>query len=527
MDPAQEFEAKMLLRQQPMNDVIERGDSAVQEFYRGATVFVTGGSGFLGKQLVEKLFRACKLKKMFLLLRPKKGKSMQERLDYMLQDSAFDLVRGKRPRFADKIVPVSGDVADVRLGLSDADWATITAEVDIVIHMAATIRFDEPLNVATLTNVRGTRETLELAKNCKKLRNYVYVSTAYSQATEERIGKDVLEQFYPCPVAPNVMIAMAERMDVARLNGITPELTKGWPNTYAFTKAIAEEMVRIYAADLPVCVVRPPIVVGGYREPMPGWLDMSSVMGPSGILVGVALGIMHVFFVDIHKGLALTPVDLVNNAIITAAWDSMDRRKITNEVPIYTVTDKEMFIKWELARDVMNNSRELASVKAVWYCYLIETSNKLKYFLLTWLIHYIPAYLLDGVCAVLPFRAKGIPPFISIYTKIDKLSFIYRYFLSNSWQFGNENLKSMLDSMSDTDRAIFNFDMKKVSKPDLLKIWLIGVRKYILKDGLKDSAVAVKNQKLFYIANCFIFVLYFYIWWTLFSVFWAVLNYMF
>ena len=57
MDPAQEFEAKLLARLKPVHEVTALGTSAVQQFYNGATVFLTGGSGFLGKQLIEKLLR--------------------------------------------------------------------------------------------------------------------------------------------------------------------------------------------------------------------------------------------------------------------------------------------------------------------------------------------------------------------------------------------------------------------------------------------------------------------------------------
>ncbi|KAJ8707571.1 hypothetical protein PYW07_011248 [Mythimna separata] len=57
LDIAQQTELALLERQKPMNAVIDRGDSDVQQFYRDAAVLLTGGSGFLGKQLVEKLFR--------------------------------------------------------------------------------------------------------------------------------------------------------------------------------------------------------------------------------------------------------------------------------------------------------------------------------------------------------------------------------------------------------------------------------------------------------------------------------------
>uniref|UniRef100_A0A2A4K1M6 Fatty acyl-CoA reductase n=1 Tax=Heliothis virescens TaxID=7102 RepID=A0A2A4K1M6_HELVI len=170
MDPAQEFVAKVHARQKPMIEAIARGDSAVQQFYQDATIFITGGSGFLGKQLIEKLFRATKISKVLLLLRPKKGKPIEQRLLDMLQDPVFESVRELQPNFAEKIVPVAGDVAELKLGLSEKDWNMVAQETDIFLHVAATTRFDEPLKVATLINVRGAREALLLGKACKKLK---------------------------------------------------------------------------------------------------------------------------------------------------------------------------------------------------------------------------------------------------------------------------------------------------------------------------------------------------------------------
>ena len=57
MDPALALEVAALSRQNAVNKAIEKGDSDIQQFYSGVTVFVTGGSGFLGKLLIEKLLR--------------------------------------------------------------------------------------------------------------------------------------------------------------------------------------------------------------------------------------------------------------------------------------------------------------------------------------------------------------------------------------------------------------------------------------------------------------------------------------
>jgi len=56
--------------------------TGIRGFYQGKSVFITGGTGFIGKVIVEKLLRACPdIKNIYFLVRPKKGKTCQERMD--------------------------------------------------------------------------------------------------------------------------------------------------------------------------------------------------------------------------------------------------------------------------------------------------------------------------------------------------------------------------------------------------------------------------------------------------------------
>ena len=60
--------------------------SEVNEFYKGKSVFLTGGSGFMGKVLIEKLLYSCSdLKEIFILMRPKKGRVPESHLQEMFK----------------------------------------------------------------------------------------------------------------------------------------------------------------------------------------------------------------------------------------------------------------------------------------------------------------------------------------------------------------------------------------------------------------------------------------------------------
>ncbi|XP_048487960.1 fatty acyl-CoA reductase wat [Plutella xylostella] len=501
MDPASDI--AMLSRMRNIRTAEERGDSRVQRAFSGATIFITGGTGFLGKQLIEKLFRSCRdIKKVYVLSRDKKGKSMEERLKETLQDPVFDEVRKVNSYFEKRLVPVAGDVAELRLGLSDDDWNMLAEEVNFIYHIAATVKFDEPLKVAILTNARGTREAITLAKETKDLKTFVYVSTAFSNCYNE----EAFEKFYPTPVSAQTIIDLVETFDEERLDAITREILGGWPNTYSFSKAIAEDAVRTMATDIPTCVVRPGIVVPTACEPVPGWMDIGNVFGPSGILLGIGLGVTHTTLVNPDVRQDVVPVDYVNNLTIAATWDTVKRyERGHRDIKIYTLSNIRNFINYNSYVDVLDTEgRQLVTPKAMWYCGAIHAENKYTLFLFTLFMHYIPAFFVD---IVLKLRGSKLR-LMKIYKKAYRLNLILSYFMVREFRLHDDNTVDLFNRLSKTDRTIFHFDVADVDFRVFTKYWWLGLRKYILKDGLKGTARAVQKQKWLKVANYVLVIMY-------------------
>lgn len=57
----------------------------LKDFYTDSVLLITGGTGFLGRVLLQKLVRTFSIKRIYLLVRKKDTSSVEERMDELFQ----------------------------------------------------------------------------------------------------------------------------------------------------------------------------------------------------------------------------------------------------------------------------------------------------------------------------------------------------------------------------------------------------------------------------------------------------------
>ncbi|XP_012580990.1 PREDICTED: fatty acyl-CoA reductase 1 isoform X6 [Condylura cristata] len=307
---------------------------SIPEYYEGKNVLLTGATGFLGKVLLEKLLRSCpKVNSVYVLVRQKSGQTPQERVEEVLSSKLFDRLRDENPDFKQKIIAINSELTQPKLALSEEDKEVIIDSTNIIFHCAATVRFNETLRDAVQLNVIATRQLILLAQQMKNLEVFMHVSTAYAYCNRKHIDEIV----YPPPVDPKKLIDSLEWMDDGLVNDITPKLIGDRPNTYIYTKALAEYVVQQEGAKLNVAIVRPSIVGASWKEPYPGWID--NFNGPSGLFIAAGKGILRTMRASNSALADLVPVDVVINTSLAAAWYSgVNRYMRPRNIMVYNCT---------------------------------------------------------------------------------------------------------------------------------------------------------------------------------------------
>lgn len=478
-------------------------ESQIARFYQDRVVFITGGTGFIGKVLLEKLLRSCPgLKRAYLLVRSKRGEEPQARLEKMFNSQMFDRLKQQQPNALEKVTALAGDLTEPNLGLSASDEAVLMDNVSIVFHSGATVRFDEPLRKAVELNVLGTRRVLDLCRRMPHFSALVHVSTAYSNCDKS----DVLEVIYPPPLGAEKVVEVIESAGKDRNSNVEEHLF-GQPNTYTLTKSLAESLLLEERGDRPVAIVRPSIVTASMREPVPGWID--NYNGCTGIIVTLALGLLPSILADKKCIADVIPVDVVANMLICAAWHTAVTRP--KNVKVYHCTSGTLKSRtWgDLADATQKNILRHPLPDAIRFPKFTMTSSQLWHEMNLWCVHYLPACLID-----LALQLYGQKPrFVRRYQKIRNAMDTLQYFTTHSWMFRTDNVLDLVRELSPTDAKLFNFDVRTLAWSQYWKNYILGIRKYLFKaDDAKEPDARKHLKRLYALRLFFQALLFFFLW---------------
>ncbi|CAG5132484.1 unnamed protein product [Candidula unifasciata] len=397
----------------------------------------------------------------------------------------FDRLRTERPYFATQLRPVCGDMLLPNLGLSASDCQMLKQNVHVVFHSAATIRFDEPLRVAVEMNVVAVRKMLVLCRTFRHLEALVHVSTAYANCDRPYIEETV----YPPPVEPQKIIDVLEWMDDEILELFTPKLMGEKPNTYTYTKQLAEHLLVTEGSDLPIAIVRPSIVGAAWKEPFPGWID--NYNGPSGIYIAAGRGLLRSMKGESKASADIVPVDIPVNIMITVAWYTAIA-KPKNILIYHATTGGAKPFTWGDISDVVNKSFKHTPLEG---CFrrpnVAIVSNNFLHEYWTCVSHLFPAYICD-----IAFRLMGKRPrMVRLYHKLHRSIDCLKFFTLNEWHWANSNQYMLRQQLSQADQKIFYFDLHPLHWPTYIENYCLGAKKYVLNEDVSGLPAARAHMR--------------------------------
>jgi alcohol-forming fatty acyl-CoA reductase len=280
---------------------------------------LTGVTGFLGKVVLEELLRRREelgVERVHVLIRPRKQRQPAERFRREVAGSpCFARLPSDWTRY---VSIVQGTLEEPGLGLERSSYSELAARVTHILHAAASVSFDLPLQEAARANVATSLNLLELARDCARLGRLVYVSTAYvTPHPGEGVPIEEVLAPLPAPAAELYRAILDGRSEAAALLK-----RSGHPNTYTLTKSLAEHLLLERRGEVPLAIIRPSIISASWQHPFPGWIDSTSGFASFVVLIGMG----HLRAVAGLPGtrLDLVPVDEVARRMLEECQHSTE-----------------------------------------------------------------------------------------------------------------------------------------------------------------------------------------------------------
>jgi len=358
---------------------------SVRGALRGKHVLLIGGTGFIGKVwLANLLTELPEIGRVYLLIREHRSATALERFERVISESpVFErLAERHGDRFADflreRVEVLSGDASKPGLGLAPDARQRLARSLDLVVNSAGLTDFNPDLRDALAMNVRATDYLLDFLRGCDRAallhlstcyavgrrdgrileelpKNYTPIGAPGFDATKEwhRL-EDVVRETEARAESPEITKelrsqALNKRHAAKNLHGVALEnqIRKnrvrwlreammdagteranelGWPNTYTFTKSLAESLIRDYLDATPgaaIAVVRPSIVESSIEKPFLGWNEGVNTSASLSYLLGTWFRQLPT---NESKNLDLIPVDLACRGMTLIAAALVERR---------------------------------------------------------------------------------------------------------------------------------------------------------------------------------------------------------
>ncbi|XP_046976795.1 putative fatty acyl-CoA reductase CG5065 [Vanessa cardui] len=467
---------------------------SIKDFYRGKNILVTGGTGFMGKVLLEKLLYSIPdIGNIYVLMRPKKGKSVQQRYEDMQRLPLFDRLRNEKPSVLKKIKPLQGDVLFDNFGLSEKEIEILSDEISLVFHFAATLRLEAPLKDNVDMNTCGTQRALNVAKKFKNMLVFVHLSTAFCYPDYAVLE----EKMHAPPVKPSEIMHLIEWMDEKQINLLTPSLLGPHPNCYTYSKRLAESLVEDAYNNLPTVIARPSIVCPAFKEPLAGWVD--SLNGPVGLMLGAGKGVIRTMLCDGTLIAQVVPVDTAINAIIAIGMIEGSKTKKSEVMPIYNVNiGHQKPTTWgDVLKVAKDYARKFPFALPLWYPNGDITTNHILHEYRRIFYHIIPAYFIDFIFLILGQKRF----MIRVQNRVNQGLDVLQYFTMRPWNFPCPNFDSIQTKLNEEDKVTFNTDLTTADRDKYMTLCVEGGRIYCLKEDPTKIYINRRYHNFLYVLD--------------------------
>jgi nucleoside-diphosphate-sugar epimerase len=386
------------------------------------------------------------------------------------------------------------------------EWIPRLAHVQVLLHAAASVQFEESLEAAFRQNSLGSVAVLSAAAGVlPELKVAVHVSTAYVMC--DRLGR-------PREELPSLAHLRAEERTygglVALVNKVlggslegetgseTARLLGNFPNTYCFSKAVSERLLA-YRADTftcPLSIVRPTIVGAAYAEPTPGWID--SVNAMAGAILFTSLRIQREI-----SGIPVVRPDAVPVDRCVAVCLLVIQSALLSPSPpppgsltIYHASFFSEAFTWQHVADFCVDysdryppARALNAASGEFHynphAWLLATSTFIRY--------RVPLFVLQTMRWAAPSYTEGVASSVRqlrrLVRAITQTSALFSHFTHNEWRFDETNVRALRESATESTRRRLPTGSADIDAKRYLLYMTAGVHRWVIGEaGAPDPA---------------------------------------